>query len=213
MRWRERAFPGWIWRLPAGNGQIALTFDDGPDPASTPQLLSMLDSLTIRTTMFLLGKPCDAQRELIRKCGAANHTLAVHGFTHESFLFHSGNWQREQILRAMGILQESGAEWARLFRPPYGRFNPATARVLTELDFTGVLWSRIVRDWVPKEIAQIERRLTGDLHDGSIIVLHDRPQTIRNVLQVLPCLADEVNRRGWQFTTLSHPTAHPLADL
>jgi peptidoglycan/xylan/chitin deacetylase (PgdA/CDA1 family) len=205
MRLRERLFPQWMWHLPPGNGQVALTFDDGPDPESTPRLLAVLQELQIPSTMFLTGSSCAGNEALVRECSAAGHSIAVHGYTHESLLWHSRGWQHDSISRTEDILTQAGVPYQRLFRPPFGHFNPLTPSVLRQMNFRGVLWSQLPGDWIDQPPTRLERDLISDLHDGSIIVLHDRPRTVANVIASLPALADEVRRRGWRFTSLSHP--------
>jgi len=211
MRLRERIFPQWTWRLPSGHGQVALTFDDGPNPESTPRLLSALRDLQIPVTMFLSGASCAGNEILVRDCSTAGHSIAVHGYTHESFWWHSRPWQRASISHTVAILAQNGITHQRLFRPPFGHFNPLTTGVLRQLNFRGVLWSQLPGDWIDQAPTRLEHNLISHLHDGSIIVLHDRPRTVANAIACLPALAEEVQRRGWRFTSLSHPL--PLEPL
>lgn len=205
MRLRERIFRSWLWRLPPESGQIALTFDDGPDPHSTPRLLAALDRSGIPSTMFVLGSACEMYPQLVRDCIAAGHAIGLHGYAHESLMMRSRQWQDSTIARTVSALERAEIPYQRLFRPPYGRFNLRTAAVLNRRGFRGVLWSQMAGDWRAQSHERIEHSLTSALRAGSIIVLHDRPATIGSVIAALPRLVDEAARRGWQFTVLSHP--------
>ena len=203
---RERLFPGWTWRLPAESKCIAVTFDDGPDPQTTPLLLRQLDRLQIPSTMFILGERVAHNVSLLNECISAGHTLALHGQTHESFFWHSAHWQENSIRTIESTMTSCGLTFQRLFRPPFGHFNLATSSVLKRLKYRGTLWSHIVSDWRNQSAVQLESRLCHGLHSGGILLLHDAKPTTRTVVDALPRLADEVSRRGWRFVTLAHFT-------
>jgi peptidoglycan/xylan/chitin deacetylase (PgdA/CDA1 family) len=176
-------------------------------------LLKEFERLGIATTMFILGNRVKPNSSLLRDCAAAGHVLAVHGYDHHSFLWHGKAWQMNSISRTEGILIESEVPYQKLFRPPYGRFNPATFAALRDLNYAGVLWSRMVNDWIVQDVVKLEQRLCRNLQDSDIIVLHDGHEATPRMIQALPRLADEVARRGWRFVTLSTPTSPQLTCL
>jgi peptidoglycan/xylan/chitin deacetylase (PgdA/CDA1 family) len=183
---------------------IALTFDDGPDLHTTPQLMKQLDMLGIRATMFLVGDRCLGKASLLRECTDAGHVLALHGYSHQSFLLRSGGWQRTEIERSAALLSEMNIMFEPLFRPPFGRFNPATGSVLVSLKMTGVMWTQIAHDWKHQSRSRLEARLFRQLSSGNIVLLHDAHSTTPEVINVLPRLAETVQERGWRFVTLSN---------
>jgi peptidoglycan/xylan/chitin deacetylase (PgdA/CDA1 family) len=209
MRVRERLFPHWIWRLPNSPDEIALTFDDGPNPHSTPALISSLHKLQIPATLFLIGEHCAREPKLTRDLRDSGCSIAVHAYTHQSFLWRAANWQRESIKKTARVLADNGVDVQPLFRPPYGHFNAATPGVLANLGFQGVLWSQILSDWRPRSPSQLEKRLLSGLTPGSIIVLHDQPENLKNLLYLLPRLRDEAERRRWRFRAIVHPRVSP----
>jgi peptidoglycan/xylan/chitin deacetylase (PgdA/CDA1 family) len=202
----ERLFPQWIWRLPPGQGRIALTFDDGPLPATTPALQKQLSDLHIPSTCFLTGSRCVEHPELVQALYSGGHVLANHGYLHRSIALRRRSAQRSSIETTDRVIQEITGEGCRYYRPPYGHFNFHTRPILTELKYRGVLWSIDARDWIAQSDDELWFRMVQQLHDGAILFLHDgHPKTTPSVIRILPRLAEEVARRGWTFVTL-HPS-------
>ena len=203
MRLVERIFRQWWWRLPDGCKAVALTFDDGPHPTTTPALLSALNRLQIPATHFLLGSRCADNIALVGELCAAGQTVGSHGFDHASLLFRSAAYQRNSLRRTERALLDVLPEPLRLFRPPYGCFNAATPHLLAAMNYSGVLWSLHARDWEEQTEARLWKRLERGLHEGAIILLHDGHPSTAAVIRILPRLAEEVARRGWSFVALN----------
>ena len=206
----ERIFPQWVWRLPVGCKSIALTFDDGPHPDTTPALLAALQQLQIPSTHFVLGSRCQENAPLIEAVRSSGHVIGSHGFDHASLAFKSASYQRETIRRTEDVIVNVLHERPHLFRPPYGHFNPLTSTVLRRVKYTGVMWSLHVHDWAEQSLETLWKRLKNGLHEGAVIVLHDAQPTTDKVIRILPRLADETARRGWSFVTLSSDTFDKL---
>jgi peptidoglycan/xylan/chitin deacetylase (PgdA/CDA1 family) len=202
VRLVEQIFPQWLWRLPAGCKSVALTFDDGPHPDTTPLLLETLHRYQIPATHFLLGSRCAASPALVRKLWDAGQTLGSHGFDHTSWLFRSAAFQRDSLQRAERVLHEVLSEALALFRPPYGRFNLATVNLLGARGLKGVLWSLDAQDWREDAAEGVWSRVKRGLHEGAIILLHDGHPATAATASMLPRLADEVARRGWSLVSL-----------
>lgn len=200
----ERIFDQWLWRLPSGSKSVALTFDDGPSPETTPALVSALNRLHIPATHFLVGGRCTENGSLVRELSDAGQTIGIHGFTHQSMLFRSTRWQRDSIARSLDQIVGFGLERPVFFRPPYGHFNPATCRIVRSAGCRGVLWSVICQDWRERSYQVLHARLNHHLHDGAIIVLHDAHATTKTMIKTLAPLQEEVLRRGWSFVSLTH---------
>jgi peptidoglycan-N-acetylglucosamine deacetylase len=197
----------WLRHLPPEHRGVVLTFDDGPHPDTTPALLEVLAHERIRATHFLVGERCLAHPMLVRELAGAGQHIANHGFHHKSLLWHSAAFQKRSISYADSALHAEVQTPALWFRPPFGRFNWWTAPALKELHYRGVLWSVIIRDWLPASETDLWERLKTKLHSGAIIVLHDGHPTTPMVTRLLPRLAEEVARRGWTFMSL--PTNDP----
>jgi peptidoglycan-N-acetylglucosamine deacetylase len=199
---RERIFSRWMWRLPPGSDRIVLTFDDGPGP-ETPALLAVLKHLSIPCTYFAVAANAEKYAGELRAVVADEHEIANHSFNHANFRYRSADYQRQNLLHAHQILTSITGRETQWFRPPYGGFNFWTADVLKRLNYRGVLWSAMTYDWKWQSADKIWSGLRPQLQDGAIIVLHDGHVTLPSVMKMLPWLAEEAARRGWQFTTLS----------
>ena len=200
-------FPRWLWRLPTGEKQIALTFDDGPDPDTTPALLETLQKLDVRATFFVVGSKAVENAVLLKEAVADGHVLAIHGYRHANHSLYSRRALRNSIQKAEEAMVARGLQPARLFRPPYGFFRPGMVTELAHMGYRGVMWTAHLRDWKPQSPATMEQRARRALNDGSIILLHDghavRSQTL---LKILPRLAADVHERGFRFVTLHNET-------
>jgi peptidoglycan/xylan/chitin deacetylase (PgdA/CDA1 family) len=173
--------------------EIALTFDDGPNPRWTPQLLELLARNEVRATFFLIGQFVATQRALVRQTHEAGHLIGNHTWTHPNLANTSSRRTREELVRTNTELEEITGSAIRFFRPPYGIRRPATLTVARELGLIPVTWNVIGNDWnapsaeaittrVTRLIARNQRR--GDatnlvLHDGGHLSLDaDRSRTV-----------------------------------
>jgi len=164
---------------PARPGEIALTFDDGPNPTWTPKLLDILASHDVRATFFLLGARAKAEPELVRRIAAAGHVIGNHTWSHPNLARSSSDVIREQLKRTQEMLQQITGAPVKFFRPPYGARRPAVFRIAREMGLEPVLWNAMVPDWSdpsPDRIAQrLSERIARLQQTGRAanIVLHD----------------------------------------
>ena len=199
----EHLFPQWLWRLPTGQKRIALTFDDGPDMSTTPVLLVLLRELEIPATFFLLGEKVAANAAMFKDAEPHEHTLAVHGFHHVNHIVYSRRALRDSIQKTEEVMRTSNLQPIKLFRPPYGSFNPLQTSELKRIGYRGVIWTAHVRDWRPQPIQTLEARMRQTFHDGSIVLLHDGLKSqVQAVMKILPRLIENARERGFQFVSL-----------
>ena len=196
-RWRR--FPG-LERLDAGRPEVALTFDDGPDPDCTPRVLDELEQAGARATFFLVGEQVVAHPELAREVRARGHAVGVHGHRHVE---HDQLEDPEADLRrALELVGE-----ATLFRPPYGRSSQGTREACGALGLEAVYWSAWGGDWEPVPAERIADLVIRDLAPGAIVLLHDsaryayRPSAAPTA-EALPEIIDAVRQRGLTLVPL-----------
>jgi peptidoglycan/xylan/chitin deacetylase (PgdA/CDA1 family) len=167
-----------------GRPQIALTFDDGPNPDWTPQLLDVLARQEIRATFFLIGQYAAAQPELVRRTHAAGHLIGNHTWSHPNLahpnLAHTSAKQtREELSRTSQQIEQITGEQVRYFRPPFGSRRPATFRIARQLGLIPVTWNAIGNDWTKLSADGITDHLTKLIHrndrrgNTTNAVLHD----------------------------------------
>ena len=200
----RRGAPRWALRAARGprDRAIALSYDDGPSPANTPELLEILASAGARATFFVLGSEVDAHPELAARIVAAGHELGNHSFTHVHARRLDASGLRGELERASGAIA-AVAPPTRLFRPPFGKLPRRGARVCEELGLTTVLWSVDSGDTMRFSAARIAREVVARVEPGDIVLMHDggdrRPRTLEATRVVLEQLA----RRGYSFVTVS----------
>ena len=167
-RWAE--LPG-IERLDAP--AAALTFDDGPDPAGTPQILDALDAAGVKATFFVVGEQLMRHHALARDARDRGHELALHGFDHVRHDTLPGRMARDDVARAVGTFEIACGARPRFFRPPYGLPTGETVAACKDLGLELVYWSAWGLDWETVDGARVAELVTRDLVPGSVVLLHD----------------------------------------
>ena len=191
-------------RLPedaAGRGEVALTFDDGPDPEVTPRVLDLLDRSGARATFFCIGRRVEARPDLAAEIVRRGHRIENHTWSHpNTFACYLPPAQRREVLRAQEAIERAAGRAPELFRPPAGFRNPFTERELFHAGLTLASWTRRGYDAVEKDPAAILRRLLAGLSAGDVLLLHDGSALTGGgnpvVLEVLPRLLDELAARS-----------------
>jgi peptidoglycan/xylan/chitin deacetylase (PgdA/CDA1 family) len=153
--------------------KIALTFDDGPNPAVTPALLDLLAEHSVRATFFLIGSHVRACPDLAREISARGHAIGNHTDTHPALPFLSARKISDEIERCDDAIESAIHKTPRWMRPPYGFRSPFLNSVVKHRRGAGVvMWSRLARDWKPQPTAAITERLHR-VRGGDIVLLHD----------------------------------------
>ena len=198
-------------RLPerhAARGEIALTFDDGPDPEATPEVLEILDRRGAKATFFCVGRRAEAHAELVAEIVRRGHRVENHSHEHSNgFALMGPGTMGRDIDRAQEILTRCSGAAPVFFRAPAGIRNPWLHGVLATRGLYLASWTRRGFDTVTRNPARIVKRLTRGLAGGDVILLHDvsepRDSTGRPVvLEALSMLLDEIDSRGLRAIAL-----------
>lgn len=184
---------------------IALTFDDGPDPEYTPQLLDLLRTFQIKSTFFVLGSKAEKYPELILRMHKEGHLIGIHNYVHWANALMTPKKVRQQLHDSVKAIENIIGIRPIYYRPPWGIINIFDLFLLKR--FRLVLWSLMVRDWSSsggKE--RIKYKLQTKLKHTDIIVLHDSGQTFgadhnapMYMLEALGEFLEEYTRRGFTF--------------
>jgi peptidoglycan-N-acetylglucosamine deacetylase len=205
--------------------KLAITFDDGPNPAITPKLLDLLDRHNARATFFLIGRFVRACPKLVRETVERGHTLGNHTETHPNLFWCSADQIRNELRQCQEAISEILGVSPRWFRPPYGFRNPWVVSTAAELGMKTVMWTLIPGDWREKPAEWLIRRMepiarhgrksrgaghrTGDvlcIHDGSHRALNgDRTRTVAALEHWLPRWRD----LGLEFVTIPEAVSIP----
>ena len=193
--------------------EIALTFDDGPDPEVTPRVLDILAEHGCRATFFCIADRARLQADLCREIARRGHGIENHSLVHRgTFPCLTMRGIRREITSAQAVLTEVAGRAPRFFRPPAGLRNPLLDPVLHHLDLALVSWTRRGYDTVARNGGVVAARLTRDLGAGDILLLHDghAARTVRGVpvvLEALPRVLDAVRERALRPVALHEALA------
>ncbi|MGO9316455.1 MAG: polysaccharide deacetylase family protein [Terracidiphilus sp.] len=164
---------------PPRPGELALTFDDGPNPLWTPRLLDLLARRGVRATFFLVGSYAQSHPDLVRQIAAAGHSIGNHSWSHRNLALASSRCIEDQLSRTSQTLAQITGTPPRFFRPPFGARRPATLRIARRLGLTPVLWNAMTSDWknpsadaISLSLQEIIDRLYRQ-GQAANIVLHD----------------------------------------
>jgi peptidoglycan/xylan/chitin deacetylase (PgdA/CDA1 family) len=167
------------WRSGCKNRHhIALSFDDGPDPASTPHFLDLLADHEVRATFFLLGAHAAREPGLVRDLADAGHEVAVHGWTHECLALVPPRRLTAELTRTREVLEDTTGAAVRWYRPPYGVLTAAGVWAARRAGLQTVLWSAWGVDWSAGATpSTIVHRVSRAVRPGGTVLLHDTDRT------------------------------------
>ena len=166
-----RRWVGSITRVVTDKPAIALTFDDGPDPETTPLVLNLLERFQAKATFFMIGETAKNHAGLVRMVSEAGHTIGNHSWDHKKMPMLSRHQRLASIRKAHTTLQPY---LQKLFRPPFGEQNVASRIDALLLGYQVVGWSVHGFDWCERNPQTIYETLMSNLSAGSIVLLHDR---------------------------------------
>ena len=179
--------------------QIALTFDDGPHPAYTPQLLRILKQYNARATFFVVGAQAEKYPQLIRAEVAAGSSVGNHTYDHVSLVKIPQADVGTEIKACGQVIAQITGRAPHLFRPPGGTYDPAVAQMSEALGYTMVLWTDDPGDYASPGADVILSRTEARVNNGAIILLHDG---IGQTIQMLPHLLQYLRANGYEIVTV-----------
>ncbi len=162
---------GAVTRVRTDQRVAALTFDDGPHPEWTPQLLALLERHRAKATFFVVGEMALRHPDLIERIAQAGHALGNHSWNHPSFPQISTEEQISQITRCERLISSHSN---RLFRPPFGDTNWSMLAMLRQRGYRVICWDGAGVDWERHDRDWILPMLQRQLRPGSILLLHDQ---------------------------------------
>jgi peptidoglycan/xylan/chitin deacetylase (PgdA/CDA1 family) len=229
--WMVRAFewasPAIVWRVETSQPVAALTFDDGPDPVNTPQVLEILARHNVRATFFLVGEHARQHPELVARIRAAGHEIGNHTDSLGTTFFMSGERFEASLLRAeqslgldISAAQHSAADsaaaeasaqtWPRrkLLRPAGGTIRASQRALARRHGYTIVLGSSYAWDPAQPPAGYIRWAISKNLEPGAIAVLHDAKGDRANTVAALDGILADARAKGLRWVTLSELLAH-----
>jgi peptidoglycan/xylan/chitin deacetylase (PgdA/CDA1 family) len=186
---------------------VALTFDDGPDPVSTPALLELLARYNVQATFYVTGRRAEQFPQLIRRIVSRGHAIGNHSYTHDNFImFQSTGALRAEIEKTQEVLHGIGV-FPYTFRPPVGVTNPKLGRVLQQLGMYVVNFSRRAGDRGNRRIGHLSKTILKSVQAGDIIMLHDiaprNNNTVESWLHQVERILAGISARGLKILPLA----------
>jgi len=183
--------------------KVALTFDDGPHPRYTQQILDILDQYQIKATFFMIGVNVERYPETFQKILKSGCEIGNHTYSHHNIDTMSENSLTDELTACEESIKRVGGNKPTLFRPPRGMLNKENTSTIVDRGYSVVLWSIDTQDWKHTAPETICRDVIHSLKDGDIILMHDYVSGTNTTCQALELLIPEILKRGYEFVTIS----------
>ena len=183
---------------------VALTFDDGPNAATTPQALDILAKYHVKGTFFMLGKNVAGNEQLVKRVHDEGHEIGNHSWSHPQLPTLALEQAKKQIEDTQAALRAVIGESPKMMRPPYGAIND-TLRNAVDMSF--IMWNVDSLDWKNRNTGSIMEQVKKQTYPGSIILMHDIHQTTINAL---PSVIEYLQKNGYTLVTVSELLNHQL---
>ncbi|MCD7724043.1 MAG: polysaccharide deacetylase family protein [Clostridiales bacterium] len=180
----------------ADSPKIAITFDDGPHPYYTEQLLDGLKERGVRATFFVMGKQAEAYPELVKRMHSEGHLIGNHTYSHMQLGQENRARYIEELVKTNEVLREITGEETQYVRPPYGSWDKS---IEAELTMFPVLWTIDPMDWCSDNVSCIVQKVISKAEENDIILLHDQYKTtVTAAFEII----DELTAQGYEFVTV-----------
>ncbi len=192
----KKVFSQFHWNT--SNSKVLLTFDDGPDPDSTPVILEQLNKYSLKALFFCVGENLQRYPDLAQQIIESGHVIGSHTFSHKNIrklLLHEVKNELEEFNK---VYNDLIGTFPKYFRPPYGRFTINLRSLLKSYGMQNVMWSLLTYDY-KNELNILKFAVTNYLSPDSIIVLHDSKKSLETITDALDFIYREVVERKYEF--------------
>lgn len=183
---------------------VALTFDDGPTPDKTNQILQILAEEQVPATFFLIGQEVQQHPQLVRQILAAGHQVGNHSFSHQRMIFKSPAFVAGEIEQTDKLLRDSGVDGVIYFRPPYGKKLLVLPWYLMKHHRVSVTWDVAPENFpkIAKDPQALVDYTVQQTKPGSIILLHVMYDSRQATMQAVPQIIRQLKAQGYRFVTV-----------
>jgi len=182
--------------------EIALTFDDGPNPYYTPQVLAILKQYGIKATFFDVGYLVADYPNIVRQEHNQENVVANHSWSHPDLTSFSAQGIQSQLTSTTNIIQAIIGVRPTFFRPPYGAVNNTVLAQARNLHYTTVMWDGSAEDWSLPGVNAIVSKTLYYARNGAILLLHDGGGNRAQTIAALPIIITTLKSRGFRFVTI-----------
>jgi peptidoglycan/xylan/chitin deacetylase (PgdA/CDA1 family) len=192
--WIKWFYPSFVWQMPADEKSLFLTFDDGPHPTITPQVLSMLSDYKAKATFFCIGDRVKRYPEIFQRILDEGHAIGNHT------QHHIKGWETATADYVAEVNEAEKYICSRLFRPPYGRIKRKQAKLLLNQGFEIIMWTVLSADYDQKLTKEASAdRVLRNINNGNIYLFHDSERGEKRMLYALPKLLEAASALGFEF--------------
>jgi peptidoglycan/xylan/chitin deacetylase (PgdA/CDA1 family) len=193
--------------LAPGSRLLALTYDDGPNEAGTPQLVEVLARNDVRATFFMIGRHVAQRPEIAREVAAAGHAIGNHTYSHPNLIFASRVQLIKELEDCTRALEDAIGSHSNLFRPPFGARRPDVLAEVRRRGFIPVMWSITAYDWNTDPADVVETRVARQVRGGEVILMHDGGHLAMGAdrsasVSATDRLIRRFKQQGYQFVTI-----------
>ena len=192
-----------IYSWNSNNKNIALTFDDGPHPQRTEEILDILDEYGVKATFFVVGQNAEWFPELVKEELSRGHEIGNHTFDHSDMKNLTPEEIRSEIVMTENIVYENIEYRTKLLRPPGGSIEKNVLHVAETEDYKIICWSVDTRDWAHTSVKDIVDNVLSNTGEGDIILFHDYISGDSPTPEALRIIIPELQNRGFNFVTVS----------
>ncbi len=182
--------------------KIALTFDDGPHPRITREIISILKEYGVTATFFVIGQNADNYPDTMKLLAESGYEIGNHTYSHKNLKKMSEDEVIEEFRRCNETLLKFGVE-PNLMRPPEGFFTDDVIKVSSTMEYDIILWSIDTRDWAHTPSECIVKNVLENAKSGDIILMHDYLSGYGGTCEALRIIIPELAHRGFEFVTVS----------
>jgi len=195
-----------FWHGPANLKKVALTFDDGPSEY-TLRILDILKENNVKATFFVVGKNVDRYPQIFKRIVKDGHVIGNHSYSHPYMFLKSSATIRQEIENTEAVVRKFSDKKMFLLRTPYGVENPWVFSEAKNHGYTLVKWSVGGSDWRTTNSDKIVKKIVDNVHNGSIINLHDARRLkihphCQSTVNALPKIIASLKQKGYQFLTV-----------
>jgi peptidoglycan/xylan/chitin deacetylase (PgdA/CDA1 family) len=191
-------YPNAIWNLPSDSKVVYLTFDDGPTPEVTEDVLQILENYQAKATFFCIGKNIEQHPELFKLVQTKAHHIGSHTYS------HLNGWKSKPTDYLNDYHKGRELAQSNLFRPPYGRLLLKPLQIIQKQDKV-IMWDILSKDYNESLTPEtVLNNILRNIKPGAIIVFHDSEKAKKNVLAVLPQLLQNLKQQGYAMEAIPY---------
>jgi peptidoglycan-N-acetylglucosamine deacetylase len=199
-----------VYHIRSNEKVVALTFDDGPSPIWTPQILAALKAVDVKATFFMLGMHVQQYPEIAKRVADEGHEIGNHTYDHHGLFYYKPEELNKEVKDAEKIILDATGIKTKYFRPPKAWMTSKEKKQLNSMGYKTVLWSLNSKDWVTFDDRYIVKYILHHVQPGDIILFHDSGGVFKTeggnrkeTVNTIPRLVQKLRERGYRFVTIS----------